>query len=86
MIALTGASHSVSLAWTASASSGVTGYKVYRGTALGQYTKISASPLSSSQLNYTDIAAQSGTFCYVVTAVDSTTESSYSNSVTATIP
>jgi Abnormal spindle-like microcephaly-assoc'd, ASPM-SPD-2-Hydin len=85
-IALTGAAHSVSLTWSASTSTGVTGYNVYRGTTSGQYSKITSSPIAASQLNYTDMAVQSGTYYYVVTAVESGAESTYSNAATATIP
>jgi Abnormal spindle-like microcephaly-assoc'd, ASPM-SPD-2-Hydin len=87
-IAVTGASHSVLLNWGASSSSGVTGYYVYRGTAAGQYAKVNSStPVSASQLTYTDSSIQSGTYYYVVTSVDSSNvESAYSSTVTAVIP
>jgi fibronectin type 3 domain-containing protein len=77
----------VLLTWTASTSSGVTGYYVYRGTQSGQYTKIDASaPASGTQFTDNTIAAAT-TYYYVVTAVDSTgTESSYSSPATVNVP
>ena len=88
-IPLSGASHSVTLSWTASTSAGVSGYYVYRGTISGQYTKLNpAAPVSTTQLTFTDTSVQSGTtYYYAVTAVDSSNvESTYSNQATATIP
>ena len=79
--------HSVTLSWTASTSSNITGYNVYRGTqANGPYTKINAFPVSGT--SYTDTAAQAGqTYYYVTTAVDSSNnESAYSNQAQAVIP
>jgi fibronectin type 3 domain-containing protein len=86
---LSGFSHSVTLSWTASTSTGVTGYYVYRGTTSGQYTKLNpTAPVSGTQLTFTDTSVQSGTtYYYAVTAVDSSNvESSYSNQATASIP
>lgn len=81
-------SHSVSLVWSASTSSDVVGYNVYRGTVSGTYSKITSAPIGST--SYTDTTVQSGqstTYYYVVTAVDSTgVESTNSNQATATIP
>ncbi|HTU34385.1 MAG TPA: choice-of-anchor D domain-containing protein [Candidatus Acidoferrum sp.] len=81
-------SHSVSLAWTASTSSDVVGYNVYRGTVSGTYSKITSSPVANT--SYTDSTVQSGqniTYYYVVTTVNSSgTESTDSNQATATIP
>lgn len=78
--------HSVGLKWTASASSGVTGYNVYRSTISGgPYTKLVSSPVSS--LQYTDSKVQSGvTYFYVVTALTGGSESSYSSQTAAQIP
>jgi len=61
--------HSVSLSWLASSSSGVAGYYVYRSTVSGSsYTRITSSALSA--LKYTDGSVTSGkTYFYVVTAV-----------------
>ena len=80
-------SHSVALSWTASASSGVTGYNVYRGTITsGPYTKVNS--LLDSATLYTDATVLSSqTYYYFVTAVDSSNaESTYSNPATALIP
>lgn len=79
--------HSVALAWTASTTSGVVGYYVYRGTESGNYTKISSSVTTTS---FTDSTVQSGqdiTYYYVVTAVDASgTESTDSNQATVSVP
>ncbi len=88
-ISLSGSSHSVTLSWTGSTSTDVTGYYVYRGTTSGQYTKVnSTAPVSAAQLTFADPTVQSGTtYYYAVTAVDSSNvESTYSNQATATIP
>jgi len=71
--------NSVSLSWTASTSSNVAGYNVYRGgSALGPFTKVNSSPVSGT--TYTDATAQpSQTYYYVLTAVDgSNNESPFS--------
>lgn len=84
---LTGSPHSVSLSWTASTSTNVVGYNVYRGTTSnGPYTKVNSSPVSATA--FTDNAVQSGvTYYYVATAVDSSgSESAYSNQAQAVIP
>src|SRR6266851_4066111 len=79
--------HSVSLSWLASSSSGVAGYYVYRSTVSGSsYTRITSSALSA--LKYTDGSVTSGkTYYYVVTAVTSSgTESAHSGQVDAIVP
>ena len=79
--------HSVDLSWTASTTTTVAGYKVYRSsTSGGPYAVISSSPVTSTV--YTDPSVTAGsTYYYVVTAVDSSgAESSYSNQATAVIP
>ena len=82
------AGQSVSLTWTASSSTDVTGYYAYRSTTSGSgYVKLDpSSPASTEQ--YTDSTVQSGTtYYYVVTAVDSNdVESDYSGQATAVIP
>ena len=79
--------HSVLLTWTASTSSDVVSYNVYRGTSPGSYSKIASSVGGTP---YTDTTVQSGqniTYYYAVTAVDSSgDESTYSNQATATVP
>jgi hypothetical protein len=80
-------SHSVSLSWTASTSSNVSGYNVYRAAqAGGPYTKITSSLAVGT--TYTDTAVQAGqTYYYVTTAVDSSNnESAWSNEAQAVIP
>ncbi len=86
-ISLNGESHTVLLSWTASTSSGVTGYYVYRATQTGQYAKINpSSPASGTQFTDTGVAAGT-TYNYVVTAVDSSgTESPYSSPATVSVP
>jgi len=84
---LTGTSHSVTLNWTASTSSNVTGYNLYRGlTSGGPYTKVNTSLIVGT--TYTDVTVQAGqTYYYVSTAVDSNNnESVYSNQAPAVIP
>jgi hypothetical protein len=82
------AQDSVSLTWTASSSSDVTGYYAYRSTTEGSgYVKLNpTSPTSTEE--YTDSTVESGTtYYYVVTAVDSSdVESDYSAPATAVIP
>jgi hypothetical protein len=81
------AAHSVMLNWTASPSSGVTGYKVYRSAVSGSgYTKINPSVVIG--LTYTDATVVRGvTYYYVTTSVDSSgDESSYSQQVTMIVP
>jgi len=80
-------SHSVSLNWAASTSSGVVGYHVYRSSVSGSsYTRITSGALSA--LKYADGTVSAGkTYYYVVTAVNSSgVESSHSGQVTAVIP
>jgi len=79
--------HSVTLSWTASSSSGVTGYNIYRAqTSGGSYSKLNTSVVTgTSYLDNTVIAGQ--TYYYVSTAVASGgTKSAYSNQATATVP
>jgi hypothetical protein len=83
-----GVQFSVSLSWTASASSNVTGYYVYRSTTQGTgYAKLDPSS-PASILQYSDTTVLTGqTYYYVVTAVDSSgVESGFSASATAAIP
>lgn len=79
-------SHSVTLNWTASAST-VSGYNVYRSMVSGgPYSKLNSA--LDAPTNYVDTTVQAGlTYFYVVTAVDSgSVESVNSNEVSATIP
>jgi hypothetical protein len=80
--------HWVSLSWTASTSSNVAGYNVYRGTAsTGPFTKMNSSPINSiSAVDNTVVPGQ--TYYYVATAVDTSgNESAYSSpSPAAVVP
>ncbi len=80
--------HSVSLLWTASTSSGVTSYNVYRsvyGSTCGTYSNIGST--ASSITTYTDSVVTDGTtYCYATTAVNPSGESGYSNITQAIIP
>ena len=84
-----GGSHDVVLTWTASATPGVLGYYVYRGTAPG---KESTSPLNSTPIVgtfYADSNVTNGqTYYYEVTALSSngTTQSARSAEASATAP
>ncbi len=81
----TGVVHSATLNWTASVTSGVTGYNVYRGTVLGTYTQINPSLVTSDTYVDTQVAV-GATYYYVVTAVSSAGQSGYSTPATANIP
>ncbi len=77
--------HSVSLSWNASSSSGVTGYNVYRAvytSSCGSYSKINGATLVTVT-SYTDSSVTDGTnYCYATTAMNSSNEESgYSNIV-----
>jgi Abnormal spindle-like microcephaly-assoc'd, ASPM-SPD-2-Hydin/Protein of unknown function (DUF1573) len=81
------ASHSVALSWTASTSSSVVSYNIYRGTESGgPYTLEGNSPNPAT--SYVDTTVEAGqTYYYVVTAVDASgDESAYSNVTSATVP
>jgi len=78
--------HSVSLAWDASESHGVTGYNVYRSLqSEGPYTMLTTAPVPGT--SYKDDTVEAGTtYYYVVTAVASGIQSVYSNQAEATVP
>jgi hypothetical protein len=78
--------YSVSLMWTASTSTGVIGYDVYRGTVSGgPYTKLNASLIPGT--SYTDNTVSAGqTYYYVTTAVTLTAQSAYSDQAVAKVP
>lgn len=77
--------HTVNLSWSASTSSNISGYNIYRSTYVsstcGSFAKIN-STLNTTTL-YSDNAVTDGTsYCYATTAVDSSSqESGYSNVV-----
>ena len=87
--------YTVGLSWTASGSTGVTGYYIYRAlyntstSTCGSYTKLNPSSPSATT-TYTDgnSITDGDTYCYQVTAFDATTgqESTDSNMATAIIP
>jgi hypothetical protein len=81
--------HTVSLTWTASTTSGITSYNVYRAiytsSVCGSYSNIGSTTASITA--YTDSLVTDGTtYCYATTAVDPDGESGYSNVVQAAIP
>lgn len=72
--------HSAALNWTASSSSNIAGYNIYRSaTSSGTYTKLNTSLVVPT--SYADNSVQAGqTYFYVATAVDTSgTESVYSS-------
>jgi fibronectin type 3 domain-containing protein len=76
--------HSVNLSWSASTSSDISGYNIYRAvyaSACGSYSKINS--LLNTGTLYTDSAVVDGAnYCYATTAVNtSNEESGYSNVV-----
>ena len=84
---ITGNSHVVALSWTASTSSNVAGYDVFRGvSAGGPYTQLNSSLVPI--LSYTDNNVQPGqSYFYVTASVDTNNNQSvYSNEVPATVP
>lgn len=77
-------SHSVNLSWTASTSSGISGYNVYRASysgSCGSFNRINS--LLNTGTLYTDSAVVNGTsYCYAATTVSSNNvESDFSNIV-----
>src|SRR3954454_23175178 len=73
----------VTLKWSASSSSGVTGYRVYRRAANGKWP--SAPVATTSTLTYTDAGLANGTaYAYRVTTLAGTRESKPSQTATAT--
>jgi Abnormal spindle-like microcephaly-assoc'd, ASPM-SPD-2-Hydin len=77
--------YSVALSWNASTSP-VSGYNVYRGAAVGSYSRIN--PTLNSSTTYTDSTVASGTtYYYAATAVSpSGQESTYSEPLKVVIP
>jgi hypothetical protein len=79
--------HSVTLNWTASTSSNIAGYNIYRSpNAAGPLTKLNTSLIIPT--SYIDSTVQAGqTYFYVATAVDTSgNESVHSNQVQAVVP
>jgi HYDIN/CFA65/VesB family protein len=84
-----GGSHDVVLTWNDSATPGVLGYNVYRGTASGteSTTPLNSTPIAGN--SYADSNVSAGqTYYYVVTALGSngTTQSADSTEASATVP
>jgi hypothetical protein len=79
--------HFVSLSWTASTSSNIAGYNVYRGSASsGPFTIVNSSLVAGTAFTDTTVAAGQA-YYYVCTAVDTNNnESAYSNTAAATVP
>ena len=80
-------SRNVSLSWTASVTTNIRGYNVYRAAVSGgSYSKLNASPITST--SYLDAGVTSGrTYYYVTTTLDTNNiESVYSNVAVASIP
>jgi hypothetical protein len=79
-------SHSVSLTWNPSTSTNISGYNVYRaGASGGPYTKLNSSLLAATSLLDSNVVAGQ-TYYYVATALQGTTESTYSNQAKAIVP
>src|SRR5437660_5147931 len=82
--------HMVSLSWTASTSSNIAGYNIYRATytsACGSYSKINS--VLNTTTTYTDTSVGGArNYCYVTTAADASNnmESGYSNTAEAVLP
>ncbi|HXO88801.1 MAG TPA: choice-of-anchor D domain-containing protein [Candidatus Acidoferrales bacterium] len=76
--------YSVNLSWAPSASSGVSGYDVYRSKVSGgPYTQIG----SASTVDYTDSSVQANTeYFYVITSVEAGVQSGYSSQIAVSIP
>jgi predicted phage tail protein len=73
----------VSLAWDASTSQNIAGYKVYVGTAAGTY---STSTTIGNQTTYTVTGLSAGKYYFAVKAFNTSgAESAYSNEVSTTI-
>ena len=82
--------HSNTLNWTASPSSGITGYNIYRSSTSGQYGTTPFASVSGTTLTFVDSSTKAlDNFFYVVTAVCATCspqESVFSNEVNAVTP
>jgi hypothetical protein len=76
--------HTVGLSWSASTSTDVTGYNIYRALyteSCGAFSKLNAQPNSSTLFTDSTVAA-GASYCYATTAVNaSNQESGYSNIV-----
>jgi len=78
--------HSVTLTWTASTTSGITGYNVYRSTTNGgPYTQVTSTPVTGTTYTDTSVTALT-TYYYVVTALVGSSQSGYSSQASAPVP
>lgn len=81
--------HDVMLSWTASATAGVMGYNVYRGTTTGgeSSTPLNSAPICDSTFADENVTA-GATYYYHVTAIaaNTATQSAASNETAATVP
>ena len=79
--------HSVNLSWSASTSSNVSGYNIYRApyaSACGAFSKINL--LLNTGTLYTDAAVVDGaTYCYATTAVNTSNEESGDSNVVSNV-
>jgi hypothetical protein len=85
------APYSVNLSWTASTTPGVTGENVYRapltGTTCGAYANLTTTPLAGTTVTWSDNSVVGGqNYCYGVTSLNGTAESSLSNVCQVSIP
>jgi len=82
------AAHSVTLSWSPSSSTGVTGYNVYRFVgACGPTVAFTKLASTTTALTYVDSAVTAGaTYCYTVTAVSVGGESTNAGTWQAVIP
>lgn len=83
--------YSVALSWTASTTTGVTGYNIYRGLysagVCGAYTKLTATPLSATTTTDSDTTVAPGiTYCYGATSLVGTAESGLDTTTNVAIP
>jgi hypothetical protein len=90
VVSLSGAgTHDVVLSWTASPTSGILGYELYRGTSPGGEgsSPINATPVAGT--TYTDSSVTAGiTYYYTITSLLSSgsSQSSGSSEVSAAVP
>jgi hypothetical protein len=82
------AGHSVTLTWTASTSSGVVGYNVFRSQTSGTFPNTPVNATLVTGTSYVDSSVTAAqTYYYVVTAVNAGgSQSSYSNQASAAVP
>ncbi|MFB9750279.1 fibronectin type III domain-containing protein [Paenibacillus hodogayensis] len=78
-------SDAAAISWTVG--TGITGYKVYKGTQTGTYASAPLATLPGTQGSYTATGLEAGnTYYFAVKAVNTDGESSYSTEVSVSIP